>query len=35
MSQRQPDGKHLTPEGYRVVAARLLDPVMRALGQGD
>jgi len=35
MDQRQPDGKHLTPEGYRVVAARLLDPVMRALGQGN
>jgi acyl-CoA thioesterase-1 len=35
MSERQPDGKHLTPEGHRVVATRLVDPVVRALGQGD
>jgi acyl-CoA thioesterase-1 len=33
MDLRQPDGKHLTPEGHRVVAARLVDPVARALGQ--
>jgi acyl-CoA thioesterase I len=32
-SMRQADGKHLTPEGYRMVAERLLDPVTRALGQ--
>ena len=35
MDLRQPDRKHLTPEGHRVVAARLVDPVMRALGQGN
>jgi acyl-CoA thioesterase I len=34
MSVRQADGKHLTPEGHRLVATRLLDQVMRALGQG-
>jgi acyl-CoA thioesterase-1 len=28
---RQPDGKHLTSEGNRVVAARLLDSVIQAL----
>jgi acyl-CoA thioesterase I len=35
MDLRQPDGKHLTPEGHRIVAARLVDPVVRALGQGN
>jgi acyl-CoA thioesterase-1 len=34
MSMRQADGKHLTPEGHRAVAARLLDEVTHALGQG-
>ncbi len=33
MSERQADGLHLTPEGHQAVAARLVDPVMRALGQ--
>ena len=33
-SDRQPDGKHLTPEGHRIVAARLLDSVIRALRGG-
>ena len=32
-SMGQADGKHLTPEGYRVVAERLLDPVTRVLAQ--
>ena len=32
-TMRQAHGKHLTPEGYRMVAERLLDPVMRALAQ--
>jgi acyl-CoA thioesterase-1 len=35
MDLRQPDGKHLTPEGHRVVAARLVDPVAQALGRGN
>jgi acyl-CoA thioesterase I len=29
---KQPDRQHLTPEGYRAVAAHLLPQVMRALG---
>lgn len=33
MSERQADGKHLTPEGHRVVAARLVDEVAAALGR--
>jgi acyl-CoA thioesterase I len=28
---RQPDGKHLTPQGHNVVAARLIDSVVQAL----
>jgi acyl-CoA thioesterase I len=32
MSERQADRTHLTPEGHRVVAARLVDQVARALG---
>ena len=28
----QPDGQHLTPEGYRAVAARLVPQVAAALG---
>ncbi len=34
MSVRQNDGMHLTEEGHREVAARLVDAVIRALGQG-
>jgi acyl-CoA thioesterase I len=30
---KQPDGQHLTPEGYRAVAAHLVPQVMRALGR--
>lgn len=30
---KQPDGQHLTPEGYRAVAAHLLPQVTRALGR--
>jgi acyl-CoA thioesterase I len=30
---KQPDGEHLTPEGYHAVAAHLLPQVMRALGR--
>jgi acyl-CoA thioesterase I len=30
---RQPDGQHLTPEGYRALAAHLLPQVIAALGQ--
>jgi acyl-CoA thioesterase-1 len=33
MSERQADGKHLTPEGHRQVAARLVDQVAAALGR--
>jgi acyl-CoA thioesterase-1 len=29
---RGPDGQHLTPEGYRILAAQLLPQVARALG---
>jgi acyl-CoA thioesterase I len=29
---RQPDGMHLTPEGYHLIAARVLPNVMTALG---
>jgi acyl-CoA thioesterase-1 len=29
----QPDGQHLTPQGYRMLAASLLPPVMSALGR--
>jgi acyl-CoA thioesterase-1 len=35
MSERQDDGIHLTEEGHKAVAARLVDPVVRALGQAD
>ena len=33
MSERQADGKHLTPEGHREVAARLVDQVAAALSR--
>jgi len=33
-SDRQADRVHLNPEGHRIVAARLLPLVMRALGRG-
>jgi acyl-CoA thioesterase I len=29
----QPDGKHLTPEGHRIIAARLLPQVTAAIGR--
>jgi acyl-CoA thioesterase-1 len=29
----QPDGQHLTPEGYRIIAARLLPQVTAAVGR--
>ena len=29
----QPDGQHLTPEGYRVLAEQLVGPVTAALGK--
>jgi len=29
----QPDGQHLTPEGYRIIAARLLPQVTAAIGR--
>jgi acyl-CoA thioesterase-1 len=29
----QADGQHLTPEGYRIVATRLLPQVLHALGR--
>lgn len=28
---RQPDGQHLTPEGYRMLAQQLVGPVASAL----
>jgi acyl-CoA thioesterase-1 len=33
MSERQADGKHLTPEGHREVAARLVDQAAAALSR--
>jgi acyl-CoA thioesterase-1 len=32
-AQLQPDGKHLTPEGHRIIAARLLPQVIAQLGR--
>jgi lysophospholipase L1-like esterase len=29
----QPDGQHLTPEGHRIIAARLLPQVTAAIGR--
>ncbi len=29
----QPDGQHLTPEGYRLLASRILPQVLRAIGR--
>jgi acyl-CoA thioesterase-1 len=30
---RQPDGQHLTPEGYRLLAESLAPMVVRAIGR--